>query len=42
MRKYHHLGIPTTVPRTGKYYLAPFSKMQIEFPRIWTILLNSW
>jgi hypothetical protein len=21
MRKYHHLGIPTTVPRPGEYYL---------------------
>ena len=24
MRKYHHLGIPTTVPRPGEYYLSQF------------------
>ncbi|MEW6365786.1 MAG: hypothetical protein AB1714_14245 [Acidobacteriota bacterium] len=24
MRRYHHLGIPTTVPHTGETYLAEF------------------
>jgi len=24
LRKYHHIGIPTTIPRTGETYLAEY------------------
>jgi len=31
MRKYHHLGIPTDVPREGEYYLEKFDVHVLGF-----------
>jgi hypothetical protein len=28
--RYHHIGIPTDVPRPGEYYLEQFKKLLVE------------
>lgn len=31
MRKYHHVGIPTTTPREGEYYIPSFNTWVVSF-----------
>jgi hypothetical protein len=31
MRKYHHVGIPSTAPRPGEYYLSQFKTYVLDF-----------